>query len=84
MDETCGVGTWRIEVRARFSTTKDRNPGVSSSERAILIRMLNNLRALYLKRGDGRGLYALAITRGAFVELAHEEVQHARWMRHWN
>jgi regulator of sirC expression with transglutaminase-like and TPR domain len=57
---------------------------VPTSERAILIRMLNNLRALYLKRGDGRGLYALAITRGAFVELAHEEVQHARWMRHWN
>ena len=55
-----------------------------ASERMILIRMLNNLRALYLQRSDTRALHALALLRGAFVELAHEETQHARWMRHWN
>jgi regulator of sirC expression with transglutaminase-like and TPR domain len=54
------------------------------SERAILIRMLNNLRAIHLRLPSARGLHALAILRGAFVELAHEEPQHARWMRHWN
>jgi regulator of sirC expression with transglutaminase-like and TPR domain len=55
-----------------------------ATERMILIRMLNNLRALYLQRSDTHALHALALLRGAFVELAHEEPQHARWMRHWN
>ncbi|MGD9996394.1 MAG: transglutaminase family protein [Ilumatobacteraceae bacterium] len=54
------------------------------TERAILIRMLNNLRALYIDRDDPRALYALSIMRGGFAELAHEAPQHARWVRHLN
>ena len=54
------------------------------SERAILIRMLNNLRGVHLKAGNAVALHALALLRGAFVEFADEEPQHARWMRHWN
>jgi regulator of sirC expression with transglutaminase-like and TPR domain len=53
-------------------------------DRAILIRMLNNLRALYARRNDPRSLYALSIMRGGFAELAHEAPQHARWVRHLN
>lgn len=54
------------------------------SERAILIRMLNNLRMVYAKRGDRRAMYALSVMRGGFAELAHEANDHARWVRHWN
>lgn len=54
------------------------------SERVILIRMLNNLRALFGGGGDPRSLYALAVMRGSFVELVHEAPQHARWVRHYN
>lgn len=54
------------------------------SERTILIRMLNNLRVVYAKRGDVRAMYSLAVMRGGFAELAHEAPEHARWVRHWN
>ncbi len=54
------------------------------SERTILIRMLNNLRVVYAKRGDARAMWALAVMRGGFAELAHEAPEHARWVRHWN
>lgn len=54
------------------------------SERAILIRMLNNLRAVFVQRGEPRALYALAAMRGAFAELADEAPQHARWVRTFN
>jgi hypothetical protein len=54
------------------------------SERAILVRMLNNLRALYVQRNDSIAMHALAVMRGAFVELAHEGREHAQWMRAWN
>jgi len=57
---------------------------VPVSERVILIRMLNNLRGLYVRNDDARGLYALSIMRGAFAELGHEAVDHARWVRHFN
>jgi regulator of sirC expression with transglutaminase-like and TPR domain len=53
-------------------------------ERAILIRMLNNLRAVSARAADPRHLPALAVMRGAFVELAHEAPEHARWVRHLN
>lgn len=53
-------------------------------DRTILIRMLNNLRALYLRRNEPRSMYALSIMRGGFAELAHEAPQHARWVRHLN
>lgn len=53
-------------------------------DRTILIRILNNLRALYSRGQDPRALYALAVMRGGFVELAHEAREHARWVRHYN
>ena len=53
-------------------------------ERAILIRMLNNLRGLYARAGEPRAMWALAIMRGAFVELVQEAPEHAVWMRSWN
>ena len=54
------------------------------SERVILIRMLNNLRGHFLRTSDPRGMYALSVMRGAFAELAHEAVEHAKWVRHLN
>lgn len=54
------------------------------SERTILIRMLNNLRAVYLRRHDVRAMYGLAVMRGAFAELAHESGEHAQWVRDLN
>jgi regulator of sirC expression with transglutaminase-like and TPR domain len=53
-------------------------------ERTILIRMLNNLRALYLQRAEPRSMYALSVMRGGFAELAHEAPQHAQWVRYLN
>ncbi len=53
-------------------------------ERMILVRMLNNLRAVLARGGGERHVYALAVMRGAFVELAHEAPEHARWVRHLN
>jgi regulator of sirC expression with transglutaminase-like and TPR domain len=57
---------------------------VPVDERTILIRMLNNLRALYVQKNEPHSLYALSIMRGGFAELAHEAPQHARWVRHLN
>ena len=57
---------------------------VPVSERLILIRMLNNLRALYVRNADPKAMYALSIMRGSFAELAHESVEHAQWVRHLN
>jgi regulator of sirC expression with transglutaminase-like and TPR domain len=57
---------------------------VPVDDRTILIRMLNNLRALYLQRNEPRSMYALSVMRGGFAELAHEAPQHARWVRHLN
>jgi regulator of sirC expression with transglutaminase-like and TPR domain len=54
------------------------------SDRTILIRILNNLRALYSRGQDPRALYALSVMRGSFAELAHESAEHARWVRHYN
>jgi regulator of sirC expression with transglutaminase-like and TPR domain len=52
--------------------------------RGILIRMLNNLRALLLPRSEPRAMYALATMRGAFVELVEEAPQHRQWVRSLN
>jgi regulator of sirC expression with transglutaminase-like and TPR domain len=54
------------------------------SERAILIRMLNNLRGVFARTRHARARYALSVMRGAFVELAHEQAEHARWVQHLN
>lgn len=53
-------------------------------DRTVLIRMLNNLRALYSRGHDPQALYALSVMRGGFAELAHEAAEHARWVRHFN
>lgn len=53
-------------------------------ERAILIRMLNNLRAALVPSGEVRAIQALASLRSAFVELAHEAPHYPRWLRHYN
>jgi regulator of sirC expression with transglutaminase-like and TPR domain len=53
-------------------------------DRTILIRMLNNLRAVYAQRDEAHAMYALSVMRGGFAELAHEAPQHARWVRHLN
>ena len=53
-------------------------------DRTILIRMLNNLRAVYAQRDEPHAMYALSIMRAGFAELAHEAPQHARWVRHLN
>lgn len=52
--------------------------------RSILIRMLNNLKALLVPRHEPRAMYALAVMRGAFAELAAEQADHARWVRALN
>lgn len=57
---------------------------VPMSERAILLRMLNNLRAIFVTRNDVHALHPLVRMRAAFVELVDEAPDHARWMRHWN
>jgi regulator of sirC expression with transglutaminase-like and TPR domain len=57
---------------------------VPVSQRLILIRMLNNLRALYVRNGDPRAMYALSVMRGSFAELVHEAPEHAKWVHHLN
>ena len=76
-----GVSTVRQYLEARLIDELHLAP---VSERTILIRMLNNLRVVYAKRGDAKAMYALAVMRGGFSELAHETAEHARWVRHWN
>jgi regulator of sirC expression with transglutaminase-like and TPR domain len=52
--------------------------------RSILLRMLNNLKQTFVAMDDPLPLRTLARLRGAFVELAPERTEHARWLRHWN
>lgn len=54
------------------------------SDRAIVLRMLNNLRQTFLAADNQSALRTLAILRGAFPELRHEQAEHRRWLRHWN
>lgn len=55
-----------------------------ASDRAIVIRMLNNLRQIFVATDDAMALRTLARLRGAFPELQHEQAEHRRWLRHWN
>jgi regulator of sirC expression with transglutaminase-like and TPR domain len=82
MDRAALVAAWPRLVGE--GTPFDELHLVPVSERVILIRMLNNLRALFGGGGEPRALYALAVMRGGFAELAHEAPQHARWVRHYN
>ncbi len=54
------------------------------SQRGILLRMLNNLKATFVAMDDPVPLRTLAVLRGAFPELAPERAEYARWLRHWN
>ena len=54
------------------------------SARTILIRLLNNPRGVYQRTSHPRARFALSVMRGAFVELAHEQAEHARWVQHLN
>ena len=52
--------------------------------RSILLRMLNNLKSTLVAMDDPAPLHVLSRLRGAFPELAAEQKEHARWVRHWN
>jgi len=52
--------------------------------RSILLRMLNNLKNTMVAIDEPLQLLVLAKLRSAFPELAGEEAEHARWLRHWN
>jgi regulator of sirC expression with transglutaminase-like and TPR domain len=54
------------------------------SDRGILLRMLNNLKNTFVAMDDPVPLQTLAALRSAFPELAHEQAEYARWLRHWN
>ena len=56
----------------------------SALERSILLRILNNLKNTFVSMDDPVPLRVLARLRGAFPELAHEQTEYARWLRHWN
>jgi len=53
-------------------------------ERAILLRMLNNLKNTFVAMDDPVPLRTLAKLRSSFPELVHERGEYARWLRHWN
>ncbi len=57
---------------------------VPMPERGILIRMLNNLRTIFVARNDVFRLYPLAKMRAAFPELIGEAPDRSRWMAYWN
>ena len=52
--------------------------------RAIVLRVLNNLRSSLEQRNDLARLPVLARLRGAFPELRRESPDHARWLSAWN
>jgi regulator of sirC expression with transglutaminase-like and TPR domain len=52
--------------------------------RAIMLRMLNNLKNTLTQRDDHVKLAVLARLRSGFPELAGERAEHARWLRHFN
>jgi regulator of sirC expression with transglutaminase-like and TPR domain len=62
----------------------DRRLLLPLSGRSILLRMLNNLKNTFVAMDDPVPLKVLATLRGAFPELAHEQPEYARWLRHWN
>lgn len=67
-----------------MSTALDRRTRQPTHTRAIVLRMLNNLKHTMVALDDPAQLQVLAKLRSAFVELADERAEHARWLRHWN
>lgn len=76
------LGAWR----AVTGSTGTLQPSMlaATPPRAIVVRMLNNLRHTFEQRGDELRLAVLASLRAAFPELATERSQHARWLRRMN
>ncbi len=74
--------SWQRNTGAR--TPLDSVHLAPSSDRSIVLRMLNNLAQTFLSRNDASALATLARLRGCFDELQSERGEHARWMRHWN
>jgi regulator of sirC expression with transglutaminase-like and TPR domain len=75
-------GEWQRQVGQRHRL--DPAMLAATSPRLIALRMLNNLRNTLVAGSDPLALAGLARLRGSFPELAHEEREHSRWMRHWN
>ena len=76
------LGAWR----AATGSTGTLQPAMlaPTPARAIVVRMLNNLRHTFEHRDDDLRLAILAHLRGAFSELAAERPQHARWLTRMN
>ena len=55
-----------------------------TSERDIVLRILNNLKQSLVARHEPVLLARLAALRCAFPELSEERHEHRRWMRHFN
>jgi regulator of sirC expression with transglutaminase-like and TPR domain len=72
--------------RANTGSTMPLDPRflATVSDRAIVLRMLNNLKQTFLSSGEQRLLAPLARIRSAFTELRPEQAEHRQWMRHWN
>lgn len=75
-------GEWQRQVGQRRRL--DPEMLAASTPRLIALRMLNNLRNTLVGGSDPLALAGLSRLRSAFPELAHEERDHSRWMRHWN
>jgi regulator of sirC expression with transglutaminase-like and TPR domain len=82
-DRSSMLAVWRRLHRAAAATATEAmfDP---VTNRQILLRMLNNLKGIYLTVGDQREVGALVRLRESFAELRDEVPDHARWLRHWN
>ncbi|MEQ1872310.1 MAG: transglutaminase-like domain-containing protein [Ilumatobacteraceae bacterium] len=67
-----------------MATGLDRRLVQPTHTRSILLRMLNNLKNTMVAIDEPLQLQVLARLRAAFPELASEQSEHARWLRHWN
>lgn len=67
-----------------LNTELDRRYVQPAHARAILLRMLNNLKNTMVAIDEPGQLQVLAKLRSAFPELAAEHDEYARWLRHWN
>lgn len=72
--------------RANTGSTMPLDPRFLAAvpDRAIVLRMLNNLKQTFLASGEQLPLAPLARLRSAFTELRAEQAEHRQWMRHWN
>ena len=73
---------WRgiIGSRAPF----DRRMTRPVPPRAVAMRMLNNLKSVFVSADDTAALRVLATLRSAYPELRAERPEYLRWMHRWN